>query len=129
MKRPLVPITVLYAGGVLWGTYFHVALLPLLIACIGLTVAAICCNTVRTCLLYPLLFLTGWAAMLMSSAVISPNDLRKILGAEPQIANIRAVLTETPSLREHENVNRLTVRTLARAKVRAIQLKEGAWQP
>src|ERR1041385_7821386 len=127
MKRPLVPITVLYAGGILWGTCFHVALWPLLLTCTGLAVVAICFSSIRTCLLYPLLFLTGWAAMLMSSAVISPNDLRRILGAEPQIANVRAVLTETPSLREHENVNRLTVRTLARAKVRAIQLKGGEW--
>jgi competence protein ComEC len=129
MKRPLVPITVLYAGGILWGEYFRAPLIPLLAGCIGLVLVAIVWRVLRTWLLYALFFLTGWAGMLMSSAVISPHDLRTLLGSEPQIATVRADLTDTPSMREHETVNRLTVRTLARAQVTAIQFKGRDWQP
>src|SRR5436309_3988777 len=106
MRRPLVPLALLYACGILLGDRFAVPLGLLLPIALGLVVVTVVWGRARIFILYPLLFLTGWIGMLISSTVISPHDLRTLVGAEPQIETVRAKLTETPTIRVGETATR-----------------------
>ena len=43
-----------------------------------------------------LILLTGWTNHTLRTAVLSPHDLRRILGEPPQIVTLRGMLRETP---------------------------------
>src|SRR5262245_49922342 len=120
MKRPLVPIALLFAGGILLGDHFAVRFPILIGVAFALLISALIWNTGRPYLLCPLIFVAGWLGMLVDSVVISPNDLRTLVGNEPQLATIRAKVIETPYVRSHENAKGLTFRTLARASITEI---------
>src|SRR4029077_6424229 len=102
MKRPLVPIALLFAGGILVGDHFVIPLTVLLGAAFSLLAMAFAWSAARAFLLYPAIFLVGWVAMLVSCVVISPHDLRTLIGNESELATIRATLIETPSVRSRE---------------------------
>jgi competence protein ComEC len=129
MRRPLVIIALLYAGGILVGNLFAVPPVILVSAALGLAVATSLWSSARAWLLYPLMFFAGWSCFAVSTAVIFPKDLRRILGTHPQIATLRGLLTETPSVRFHERGDRTTIRTLAHVRVSAIQLQHQDWEP
>src|SRR5436309_1074196 len=98
MHRPLVSIALLYAAGILLGAYFPVPLPALLAATIAILVLTIITNRVSASFahltavtrvshltLLSLILLTGWLAMLVNTSVLSPNDLRTLVGVEPHL--------------------------------------------
>src|SRR5689334_13533944 len=128
MKRPLVPIALLLAGGILLGDHFVLSLPILIVAASTLSLVALGWSLARPFILYPLIFLAGWIAILASSVIISPYDLRALIGTEPKLATIRATIIETPSVHSREKPTGETFRTIARANVSEIQLAKEPWQ-
>jgi len=129
MKRPLLPIALLYSAGVLGASVVTIGwYLPL---AIGVCTAALALgwSRARAVLLCVLVFATGWTNYALQTAIISPNDLRKILHQNPELVTVRGTLRETPSLRVYERDEVETLRTLARLEVVALRVEGGDWRP
>src|SRR6266481_781120 len=99
MRRPLVPVGLLYAAGILFSDLFFVSPVFLLISAMGLALMALSWSPARLWLLYALIILTGWANTSLRIAILSPHDLRNQLGDGTELATIRGTLKETPTLR------------------------------
>ena len=129
MKRPLLSVALLYAGGVI--TAGVVPLSPLLLLAVSLTLAglALALRRLRLGLLYALVVLTGWTNCALHTCIISPYDLRRILGDQPEIVTIRGTLSEAPIQRVFGQNEQESWRTLARIKVTALRINRKSWQP
>lgn len=128
-NRPLIIATLLYIAGILIGEFVVAPVAVLLGISLGLGAIAILWSAARLVLLYPLIVLTGWTGQTLSTAIISPNDLRTILRDQPAIATIEGRITETPSLRVSEAGDHVMNRTQARLEARLIQIQNKDWQP
>ena len=119
----------MYIAGILFGE-FVVASVPILLG-ISLSLAAIAIlwTAARQVLLYPLIVLTGWTGHTLSTAIISPDDLRRTLGDQSAIVTILGRIIETPSLRVYETGEHVLNRTQARLEATAIQIQQKDWQP
>ena len=80
VKRPLLPVALCYAGGVVLGQWAHPPLAGLFVAAIAAGLAALAWKAGRGCLLGALLLLAGWTNLERHTAVVSPRDLRVLLG-------------------------------------------------
>jgi competence protein ComEC len=149
MKWPLLKPLLFYVTGVLLGHMVQVQPYLLLAASfIFLAVALSCTWLWRTSkpeaedkdrvdyfkawafrLLLCLILLVGWTNCSLQTAVLSPHDLRRIIGAEPKLATVRGTIIETPSLRVYELGETPSWRTLARIEVSAVHLDKQDWQP
>jgi competence protein ComEC len=129
MKRPLLLVALLYAGGVLAAGAVSVSPFLLLAASVVLAVLALAWSRLRLVLLYGLAVLTGWTNSMLHTAIISPRDLRLILGDQPEIVTIRGVLREAPVQRVFEQGAEESWRTLARIEATALRLNRKSWQP
>jgi hypothetical protein len=104
MKRPLGIVAVLYACGVLIGNYVPLPL-SCLIAISAVPLAGIILAPRLRPHLVRLLFLfAGWINFTCHTAIINSNDLRVLLGNEPQLLTIRGTLAETPQLRVYTSL-------------------------
>jgi ComEC/Rec2-related protein len=128
MKRPLVPVALLFGAGVVAGNRWPLQVSLVVGASFLVFLMAAAWARARTSLLCLLCFLVGWANILARTALLSPHDLRRVAGDEPQLATIRGILVESPSLRQTERRGQLAERTVIRVDVREIQL-DGRWQP
>lgn len=153
MKWPLLKPVLFYAAGVLSGRFLRADLRVLVGASLLFLAAALGWNILRwrkekpSChglvasapaggadqvgmaLMLCLMALAGWTNFAYQTAVLSPYDLRRVVGAEPKLATVRGVITETPSLRVYEMGESPAWRTLARIEVSAVRLDKGDWQP
>jgi competence protein ComEC len=129
MKQPLFRVVLLFASGILLSDSISLSLPVLLGGALGLAVLTLLWPRARPALLYPLILLAGWANHTVHTAVLSPHDLRRILGEQPQLVTIRAELRETPSLRVYEQDGQPTWRALARVDVRELCINKQSWRP
>ena len=83
MKRPLLWAGLLYVAGILVGNFVPVSLAILLPVSLAVATAAIAWANARLYLLYPLILLVAWTGYTLHTAIISPHDLRRVLGAAP----------------------------------------------
>jgi competence protein ComEC len=79
-------------------------------------------------LLWPLLALAGWTNLALHTAVISPDDLRTIIGDADAIITVRGTLAESPRLKIVERDGEPTEHTLVRLDVSELRRDEN-WQP
>lgn len=129
MKWPLGIVAALYAGGLILGNYFQPPLPCLFAVALSFAAAALLLSRFRSFLLWPLIVLTGWTNIVWHTAVVSPNDLRALLGNQPELASIRGTLVAMPTERVYLNDQGLiTIRTMARVDVTAIQRGDTNWQ-
>ncbi len=128
MKRPLLMVALLYAGGILLGRYSPGPLPWLLAAALGLAAAALGKVSWRKWLIGPLLLLTGWTNLSTRTAIISPFDLRLLTGEAVEYVTLRGTLLETPTYRIFERGEREEHRSLARIEVTALGRSQ-QWQP
>jgi competence protein ComEC len=145
MRWPLLRVLLLYAGGVLLGDYVAAGwqpepaaplMLPGLFGtgflCFGLAMAfgfRARQERLRLICLGTGIFVAGWANDAVRTTVISPHDLRVLIGNEPRLAEVRGVLIETPFLRVFEAGEKEVWRTLARVEISAVRLDGGGtWQ-
>jgi len=149
MKWPLLQPVLLYATGILLGRGLHLAPSLLLVASFVFLAAALGCAWLQgpapgeendrtkrglfhrwaTRLLLCLVLLVGWTNYTLQTAVLSPHDLRRIIGNEPKLATVCGTIIETPSLRVYELGETPSWRTLARIEVSAVRLDKQDWQP
>jgi competence protein ComEC len=151
MKQPLLPAAVLFAGGILAGAMAPVSPWALLGVSLGVAavtlawgLAGLLCpdhcrlkpafrwlawGRGRAALLCLLIFLAGWTNLSLHTAVLSPNDLRRILGDQPAIVSVRGVLRETPSLRAHQRGQKESWRAIAQVEATALSTNHQPWQP
>jgi len=122
-------VALLYAGGILISGLIPLSPLLLLPASLSLALLALTWGRSRLALLYALVVLTGWTNSTLHTAIISPYDLRLILGERPEIVTIRGTLREAPLQRVFEQNEQESRRTLARIDVTALRINRKSWQP
>lgn len=127
MKRPLLPVALVYVGGLLLAEAVQPPLLFLFILAFAMLILALAWARQRGFLIWPLLIVVGWANLVSRTAVVSPNDLRKVADGEPDLVTARGALAETPSLRVYGHGELESFRTLARIRVTALN-RGGKWQ-
>jgi competence protein ComEC len=129
MKRPLLLAGLLYVAGILIGNFVQVPLSILLPVSIIVAIAAIVRASARLYLLYPLILLTAWTGYAFHTAIISPHDLRRVLGASPEIVTVRGTLSETPTIRFSEVSEKALWHTMAQVDVTELRPNKGEWKP
>lgn len=131
MKRPLLTVALCYGLGIVLAEFlpFRLPVVPLLAGTAALSLLALSWAKIRPALTWVVLFAAGFANFAFHQSVLSPHDLRTVVGAEPQIATIRGALTETPYHRVYEHGDEQTWRSLAEIEVTDLRLRDGSWRP
>jgi DNA internalization-related competence protein ComEC/Rec2 len=79
--------------------------------------------------LAPLLVMFGWTNLASQKALISPHDLRRLIGDRTHYATVQGVLRETPIQRVYEHDAEESWRTQAQMEVTFLQTEKDDWQP
>ena len=117
-----------YASGVLLGEWAHPPLAGLFAAGLAAGLAALAWKSGRVWLLGALLLLAGWANLERRAAVVSPCDLRVVLGGQPEDVKLRGVISASPVPRIFERGAREFWHT--GTLLRAAEIwRGGHWQP
>ena len=124
MNRPFVSVVFAYAAGLLLAQLVHPPLKALFAAAVFLLILVLVLEKFRSILIWPLLLLVGWTNFAVRTAVISPNDLRTLLGNETALVTVRGELAETPRLKIIERNGEETWRNAARVRVSEIRRAE-----
>lgn len=128
MKRPLLPVALCYVGGLLLAEAVQPPLLFLFVGGFALLLLSLVSTRARPLLLWPLIVVVGWTNLVSRITVLSPHDLRHIVGDEPALVTLRGRLTETPALRQYQHGDQESSRTMARLRVTALGQRD-QWQP
>ncbi len=128
MNRPFVAVVLFYAVGLLLGKCFQPSLAALFLITFFVLALALALEKFRPYLICALLVSTGWTNLVFHTAIISPNDLRSLIGNEPAIVAVRGRLAETPRIKLVEGNDGETEHSLAGVEVTELQLN-GQWQP
>jgi ComEC/Rec2-related protein len=128
MKRPFVAVVSGYAIGLLLAEIFQPPLAVLFSISFFVLVLAFALEKIRPILICILLALTGWTNLIFHTAVISPNDLRTLLGNNDSIVSVRGTLTQTPKLKISERDGEPAEHSLAQIRISEIRRGEN-WQP
>ncbi len=128
MKRPFVAVVSFYAAGLLLAEFFQPPLAALFAVSFPALLLACVVKRFRPILLCALLTLAGWTNLLFHTAVISPNDLRRLIGNGTEIATVRGALTQTPQIKISQRDGDETAHSVAQVRVSEIQSDEN-WQP
>ncbi|HKQ40484.1 MAG TPA: ComEC/Rec2 family competence protein, partial [Verrucomicrobiae bacterium] len=126
MRRPLLPLAICFTGGVLLAHTINLPIRYWLLPAFAFAIAAMTWTQRRFWLLMPLLVLAGAANYALRTAVIAPDDLRNIIGVEPQQVIVRGRLVDAPYQRVFNRDGTEYWRTLARIRLDAISLG-GQW--
>ena len=126
MKRPMVGVALIFVGGVLAADVVSLSPFWFLALALASGGAALLRPNAARFLVWPLIFLTGAANQSSRSAIISPDDLRLLIGERTELVTLRGELSETPSQRIYQQDDRQSVRTLARVRVRQI-FRDNNW--
>ena len=140
LKWPLAGVISSYAAGLLLGSLFQQPLAILFAASFITLAAALIVSRLRRWLLWPLLALAGWTNFTCHTAIVSPDDLRRIVDNRPAVAampyaaiaantvGVRGTLAETPHLKIQDRNGEEIQHMLAQVSVTAIG-RNGVWQP
>lgn len=128
MKRPLDSVVSFYVIGLLLAKIFQPPLAVLYAASFVVLLFVLLLEKFRLWLIWPLIALVGWTNLSARLAVISPNDLRNILGNNTAIATVRGTLIETPHIKIVQRDDRETERSVAQIRAAQLRLAEN-WQP
>jgi ComEC/Rec2-related protein len=139
MKRPLTAAVFCYVIGLLLARIFQ----PPLVALFGIAfvVLVLACRAeasarrrilvlekLRPLLIWLLIAFVGWTNLASRTAIVSPNDLRALLGDTNAIAIVRGNLVETPHIKIIERDDQQTEHTLAQVRVTGLR-RDDNWQP
>jgi competence protein ComEC len=127
MKRPLVAVVSCYAAGLLLAQIFQPPLAVLFSISFFVLALAIAFAKFRPVLICLLLALAGWTNLIFHTAIISPNDLRNLIGNQTEIVSVRGILTQTPQIKITERDGQETEHSLAQFKISEIR-RDDNWQ-
>lgn len=91
MKRPLLPVALCYVVGLLLAEAWQPPLAVLFTGAFALLLPALVSSRTRPILFWPLLVLVGWTNLVTRTAVLSPHDLRTVIGSEPALVTVRVL--------------------------------------
>ena len=128
MKSPLVAVASCYAVGLLFAEILQPPPAALFISAFVLLALALLFQKIRPLLVWPLLALAGWTNLIIHTTVISPNDLRILIGTNDAIVTLRGILDETPRLKIAGRDGEQTEHSLAQVRVSELRRGEN-WQP
>jgi competence protein ComEC len=128
MKRPLVAVVSCYTIGLLLGGAFQPPLAVLFAISFFVLALVLVLEKFRPFLIWPLLALAGWTNIASRTAVVSPDDLRALIGNDAAIVTVRGALTETPHLKIVERDDQEIEHSLAKVRVAGLRHGEN-WQP
>jgi hypothetical protein len=127
-KYFLIPILSTYIAGLLLAKIFQPPTVALFTTAFFLLALALVLEKLRPFLIWPLLALAGWTNLTVHTAVISPDDLRALIGSEPAIGTVRGILNETPKLKINERDGEQSEHSLAQVQVSELRRDEN-WRP
>lgn len=131
MKRPVLMVALMFAGGIVLADAAPFS--PPVFALLGvsgvLALLALSWARGRPVLVWVLLVAAGATNLARNKAVLSPHDLRIVADDQPVIVTLRGALSETPYHRIYEHKEEETWRTLAEIEVTDIRTGNGAWRP
>ncbi|MGH7980698.1 MAG: ComEC/Rec2 family competence protein, partial [Limisphaerales bacterium] len=128
MKRPFVVVVSFYAFGLLLAAILQPPPLVLFAASFLTLVLVIAIARWRPFLLCALLVLAGWTNLVFRTAIISPNDLRRLIGDKTELVSVRGVLVRSPSIKLYERRGSEIPHSQAQLRVAEIELWK-TWQP
>ncbi len=128
MKRPLVSVVSWYVIGLLLAGIFQPPLDALFIVSFFVLILALVLERFRPWLIWPLIALAGWTNLASRTVVVSPQDLRVLLGDDTAIVTVRGTLLETPHIKIIERDGLETEHSLAQVKIAVLRRGE-SWQP
>jgi ComEC/Rec2-related protein len=128
MKRPLLPVALLYTGGILCGEFVHPPLRLLFAASFVVAALTLAVGRWRALMLGLLLVLTGWTGACWNAAILAPDDLRLIIGNQTEEARLRGVIQAPPVQRIFERGRREISHASAIVEVNQIFIGD-TWQP
>jgi len=110
---------------------FGIAFVVLVLACRAEASARrriLVLEKLRPLLIWLLIAFVGWTNLASRTAIVSPNDLRALLGDTNAIAIVRGNLVETPHIKIIERDDQQTEHTLAQVRVTGLR-RDDNWQP
>jgi hypothetical protein len=128
MNRPFVAVVLFYAVGLLLGKFFQPPLAALFLFSFGFLALVLIFKKIRPWLIGPLFIFLGWTNLVFHTAIISPHDLRSLIGNEPVIVTVRGNLAETPHIKIVERNDQETEHSIVRVHVQELRRHEN-WQP
>ena len=126
MRRPFLPVAISFTVGVLIAHALNAPITYWLLPAFAFAVAAITWARVGSWLLLAFVMFAGAANYTLRTAVIAPDDLRWVLGTEPQQVVVRGTLVDTPYQRVFNRDGTEHWRTLARIHLDALAVN-GEW--
>lgn len=129
MKRPLLTVAVLYVSGLVIADVVPFELTSLLCCSLGIGVVALVCDRMRLYLLWLLIVLVGASNLTLHKAILSPYDLRVLIGEKAEPLTVRGRLVQTPSQRLYEFGEIENWRTVGQIEVESIRRKNFDWEP
>jgi ComEC/Rec2-related protein len=121
MARPLVPIALVYAAGLLAGRFLPIPPWPLFATASLLVIFALAASRFRAALLLPSVFFVAWTGFSLHTSLLSPFDIRRLCPPSAQLVTIRGELVETPAQRIYQRNGAESSKTFARIKVRSLR--------
>ncbi len=128
MKYPLVPVSLVYAAGLMTGHWLEASVAATFCGVFLTAGAAAIWKAGRPWLAGCALFLFGWLNLTLRTAVLSPDDLRAITSEHPTLVRVRGILAEAPSQRVFVRDGKESWRTQCELRVGAIQSGDGQWR-
>jgi len=128
MKRPLVAVVSCYVIGLLLAAFVKTPLAALFAASFLVLVLAVVLKKLRRWAIWPLLALVGWTNLASRTAVLSPHDLRALLGKDAAIVTVRGKLVETPHIKIVERDDQEIEHSVAQVRVTGLR-QDDNWQP
>jgi ComEC/Rec2-related protein len=128
MKRPLAAVVSFYALGLLFAEIFKPSPAVLFAASFLVLALFVLLKNSRPYLICALLVLAGWTNLAFHTAVISPGDLRRLIGHEPEIVTIHGTMLQTPQIKISENHGEEIPHSLTEVRLSEIQ-EDADWEP
>jgi hypothetical protein len=128
MKRPLAAVVSFYAAGLLLAEIFQPPPATLFAISFSVLILALVLGKLRPVLICLLLALASWTNLVFHTAVISPGDLRNLIGGKTEIVSVRGILIQAPQIKISARDGRQTEHSLAQVKVAGLRPAEN-WQP
>lgn len=128
-NRPLLLPALCFASGILGEDWWRFGPWWWLSAAVAALASAVMPWRVAPWGLWTGWLLAGGLAYAIHRTPVSPMDLRRLSGGEPQLVMLRGALSEAPSLRLREQRGRWIHRTLVRMEVEAWRPDRGDWAP